>query len=111
MALEERPRVETLLEYVATASLGPIEDAVVCVYELGRFGSNLVLDVIGGIIQAADAHQAAQLLSDHPDHEHRVTALTQHFRENPTEFARFSSDAGTARTSVVLKNSALAFLQ
>src|SRR5262245_4112469 len=43
--------------------------------------------------QSADTTQVPQLLSDHPDNPHRVDALKRHFRDNPSTFASFSSDA------------------
>src|SRR6266446_8410871 len=40
----------------------------------------------------ADMAQVPQLLSDHPDNPHRVAALKQHFRENPSTFGSFNAD-------------------
>ena len=58
-ALEDRPGVDGLLQYEATANLLPFEDPVVCAYDLTRFGADIVIDVmrthpaiiIGGILQ------------------------------------------------------------
>ena len=58
-ALEDRPGVEGLLQYEASANLVPFEDPVVCAYDLTRFGADVVIDVmrthpaiiIGGILQ------------------------------------------------------------
>ena len=58
-ALEDRPGVEGLLQYEASANLVPFEDPVVCAYDLSRFGADVVVDVmrthpliiIGGILQ------------------------------------------------------------
>ena len=58
-ALEDRPGVEGLLQYEAKANLVPVEDPVVCAYDLNRFGADVVVDVmrthpliiIGGILQ------------------------------------------------------------
>ena len=58
-ALEDRPGVEGLLQYEASANLVPIEDPVVCAYDLTKFGADVVVDVmrthpliiIGGILQ------------------------------------------------------------
>ena len=36
--------------------------------------------------------QPPEFLSDHPDDEHRIAALEQHFKENPQTFARFSDN-------------------
>jgi len=45
-ALESRPGVEGLLEYEASANLGELVDPVVCVYDLTRFGGDVVVDVM-----------------------------------------------------------------
>jgi MEDS: MEthanogen/methylotroph, DcmR Sensory domain len=60
-ALEDRPGVENLLEYeVRVNYLAPkYHDALCCVYDLTRFGANVVMDIlrthpmviIGGILQ------------------------------------------------------------
>jgi predicted Zn-dependent protease len=60
---------------------------------------------------AADTAQIPQLLSDHPDNAHRVAALKEHFRENPSVFASFSSDARTAKAFVAPKNATEVFLR
>ena len=60
---------------------------------------------------AADTAQMPQILSDHPDNQHRVAALKQHFRQNPSVFASYSNDATTARPYVAPKNAAEAFLR
>ena len=60
---------------------------------------------------AADTAQVPQLLSDHPDNQHRVAALKEHFRENPSVFASFSNDARTATPYVVPKNANEVFLR
>lgn len=60
-ALEERPRVEDLVEYETRVNyMWPRQrDAVICVYDLAKFGGHIVMDIIqthpmvliGGIIQ------------------------------------------------------------
>jgi hypothetical protein len=58
-ALEDRPGVEGLLEYEASANLVSSDDPVVCAYDLARFGADVIVDVmrthpliiIGGILQ------------------------------------------------------------
>jgi len=58
-ALEDRPGVDALLEYEASANLVPSEDPVVCAYELANFGGDVIVDImrthpmiiIGGILQ------------------------------------------------------------
>jgi predicted Zn-dependent protease len=60
---------------------------------------------------AADKAQIPQLLSDHPDNQHRVAALKEHFRDNPAVFASFSADAKSATPYVVPKNATEVFLR
>jgi predicted Zn-dependent protease len=60
---------------------------------------------------AADPNQLPQLLSDHPDNQHRVTALEKHFHENPSVFASFPSDSKTAKPYVAPKNANLVFMR
>ena len=60
---------------------------------------------------AADKAQVPQILSDHPDNQHRVAALKQHFRENPSVFGSFSNDPATAKRFVAPKNAAEVFLR
>jgi beta-barrel assembly-enhancing protease len=54
--------------------------------------------------------QLPQLLSDHPNDQNRIKALEQHFRENPSTFAGFSSDPKTAKPFSVPKNAPEIFL-
>jgi predicted Zn-dependent protease len=60
---------------------------------------------------AADSAQVPQLLSDHPDNAHRVDALKNHFRQNPSVFGSFSSDAKGAKAFVLPQNTAEVFLR
>jgi predicted Zn-dependent protease len=60
---------------------------------------------------SADTPQVPQLLSDHPDNQHRVDALKQHFRENPSRFAAFSKDIATARPFAVPRNAPMVFMR
>src|SRR5260221_4517139 len=46
---------------------------------------------------AADRAQVPQLLSDHPGNQHRVEALKDHFRDNPSVFSSFSMDVRNAQ--------------
>ena len=41
--------------------------------------------------------QLPQLLSDHPNDQNRIDTVEQHFRENPSTFAKFSSDPKSAK--------------
>ena len=59
----------------------------------------------------AQPDQLPQLLSDHPDDQHRVDALEQHFREDPSTFGKFNPDAKSARPFSVPKNAPEAFLR
>jgi predicted Zn-dependent protease len=61
--------------------------------------------------ETADTAQVPQLLSDHPDNPHRVAALKQHFREEPSVFGSFSSDPRSAKPFVVPANAALVFMR
>ena len=54
--------------------------------------------------------QIPQLLSDHPDDQHRINALEQHFRKNPSVFGKFSSDQKSATPLSVPKNAPEVFL-
>jgi len=60
---------------------------------------------------AADKAQVPQLLSDHPDNQHRIAALQRRFRENPTVFGSFSADPRSAKAFVAPKNAAEVFLR
>jgi predicted Zn-dependent protease len=55
-------------------------------------------------------NQLPQFLSDHPDDQHRVDALEQHFRENPSVFAGFSPDPKSAKPFSAPKNAPEAFM-
>jgi predicted Zn-dependent protease len=54
--------------------------------------------------------QPPEILSDHPNNEHRVEALEQHFRRNPSVFAKFNSDPKSAAPIAVPKNVPEVFL-
>ena len=54
--------------------------------------------------------QIPQLLSDHPDDQHRIDALERHFRSNPTVFRSFSSDPKSATSFSVPKNAPETFM-
>jgi beta-barrel assembly-enhancing protease len=55
--------------------------------------------------------QPPEILSDHPNNEHRVEALEQHFRRNPSVFGEFNSDPKSATPIVVPKNAPEVFLR
>jgi predicted Zn-dependent protease len=58
----------------------------------------------------AQPDQLPQLLSDHPDDQHRIDAVEQHFREKPSVFAGFSSDPKSAKPFSVQKNAPEVFM-
>jgi beta-barrel assembly-enhancing protease len=58
----------------------------------------------------AQPDQLPQLLSDHPNDQNRVDALERHFRQNPSTFAKFSSDPKSATPFSVPKNAPETFL-
>ena len=58
----------------------------------------------------AQPSQLPQLLSDHPDDQHRVDALQKHFRESPSVFAEFSSDPKSAKPFSAPRNAPEAFM-
>ena len=55
--------------------------------------------------------QVPEILSDHPNNQHRVRALEQHFRENPAVFGKFNSDPKSAIPIVVPKKVPETFLR
>jgi predicted Zn-dependent protease len=58
----------------------------------------------------AQSSEVPQLLSDHPNDQNRVDALEQHFRQNPSVFGRFNSDAKSARAFSAPKGATEVFL-
>ena len=59
----------------------------------------------------ANIGQVPELLSDHPNDQHRVDALEQHFRKNPSVFGKFNSDPKSATPFYVPKNAPAVFLR
>jgi predicted Zn-dependent protease len=59
----------------------------------------------------ANIGQLPELLSDHPNDQHRVDALEQHFRRNPQVFGKFNSDQRSATPLSVPKNAPETFLR
>src|SRR5499427_8557719 len=59
----------------------------------------------------AQPNQLPQLLSDHPDDQHRLYALENHFRGNPAVFGKFSPDSKSATPFSVSKNAPEEFLR
>jgi predicted Zn-dependent protease len=60
--------------------------------------------------QNAQPNQLPQLLSDHPDDQHRVDALERHFQQNPSVFAGFSPDPKSAKPFSAPKNATEVFM-
>jgi beta-barrel assembly-enhancing protease len=58
----------------------------------------------------ATPNEIPQLLSNHPDDQNRINALEKHFRQNPSVFAKFSSDPKSATPFVVPRNAPEVFL-
>jgi predicted Zn-dependent protease len=58
----------------------------------------------------ANLGQVPQLISDHPSNQNRVEALEQHFRKQPSVFAKFSPDPKSSPQLVVPKNVAEVFM-
>lgn len=61
--------------------------------------------------QNANVGQIPELLSDHPNNQHRIDALEEHFRQDPGVFAKFSSSPKTATAFSVPKNAPVVFLR
>ena len=59
----------------------------------------------------ADTRQIPQMLSDHPSNQNRVTALEQHFRDNPSVFGKFNPDRSSAVAFAATKNAPVVFLR
>ena len=58
----------------------------------------------------ANIAQVPELLSDHPNDQHRVDALEQHFRKTPQAFGKFNSDKKSATPFSAPKNAPETFL-
>jgi predicted Zn-dependent protease len=58
----------------------------------------------------ANLGQIPQLISDHPSNQNRVEALEQHFRKQPSVFAKFNPDPKSSPQLVVPKNVAEVFM-
>jgi predicted Zn-dependent protease len=59
----------------------------------------------------ANIGQVPELLSDHPNDQHRVDALEQHFQRNPEVFGKFNSDKTSATPFSAPKNAQETFMQ
>jgi predicted Zn-dependent protease len=61
--------------------------------------------------QNAKMGKVPQILSDHPNNQNRVNALEKHFRDNPSVFAKFSSDRKSAKAISLPKDTSEVFLR
>src|SRR5260370_1451324 len=52
-----------------------------------------------------------QLLSDHPNDQHRIDAMEKHLRDNPSTFASYSPDRKSATPFSVPDNAPVVFLR
>jgi len=59
----------------------------------------------------ADMPNPPEILSNHPDFEHRIQALEQHFAQDPTTFARFNRDEASATPLRLPKDEAEQFMR
>ena len=53
--------------------------------------------------------EVPELLSDHPNDEHRIKALKEHFRKNPEVFAKFNPDPASATVMKLPQDTAETF--
>ena len=58
----------------------------------------------------ANIGEAPELLSDHPNGQHRVDALEHHFRKYPSVFGKFNSDPRSATLFFVPNNASEVFM-
>ncbi len=58
----------------------------------------------------AEIGQAPQILSNHPDNQHREAALERHFRDDPAVFGKFSSDQRSGHPISVPKDAPEVFM-
>jgi predicted Zn-dependent protease len=61
--------------------------------------------------QNADVRQIPQLLSDHPANGTRIQTLEKHFRDNPSNFSKFSHDPKSATPFSVPRDAPEVFLR
>jgi len=61
--------------------------------------------------KGAKIGEAPELLSDHPNAQHRIEALEEHFRKNPSVFSKFNPDPASAPPFSVPKSAEEVFLR
>jgi len=136
MELAEKQKKILERELGAAVVLGPTGRHLLAIALLGKLHSlsysrdvEARADLTGSDICAAAGHnpwgliwlftefknarpgEMPSLLSDHPDDQERINALTQHFAANPAVFGRFSQDPKSATPFVVQKNAPVVFLR
>jgi len=136
MELAEKQKKILERELGAAVVLGPTGRHLLAIALLGKLHSlsysreaEARADLTGSDICAAAGHnpwglvwlftefknarpgEMPSLLSDHPDDQERISALTQHFAANPAVFGRFSQDPKSATPFVVQKNAPVVFLR
>lgn len=132
--MEKQERLERR-EVGAAILLGPTRAHVLAILLLGKLHSlsysrdvESRADVTGSDVCAATGYnpwglvwlfqdfdnakmaQVPQLLSDHPGNQTRVATLKEHFRKNPSVFAKFNPDPKSALPFVVPKSVPEVFL-
>ena len=132
--MEKQQRLEKR-EVGAAVLLGPTRAHVLAILLLGKLHSlsysrdvESRADITGSDVCAATGYnpwglvwlfqdfdnakmaQVPQLLSDHPGNQTRVKTLEEHFRQNPSVFAKFNPDPKSAAPFVVPKNVPEVFL-
>jgi beta-barrel assembly-enhancing protease len=132
--MEKQQKIEAR-EIGAAVLLGPTKAHVLAILLLGKLHSlgysrdvEERADLTGSDVCAATGYnpwglvwlfydfknaqigQVPELLSDHPNDQHRVDALKQHFRKNPPVFGKFNSDPKSATPLSVPKNAPEVFL-
>jgi predicted Zn-dependent protease len=136
MELAEKQKKVMERELGAAVLLGPTAREALAIALLGKLHSlsysrdvEARADLTGADICAAAGHnpwglvwlfrefknarpgEMPSLLSDHPNDQQRIDALTQHFAANPALFGRFSPDPSSATAFVVQKNTPVVFLR
>jgi beta-barrel assembly-enhancing protease len=136
MVLMEKRQRLAMRELGASVLLGPSLSHVLAIAAVGKLNSlgysrdvESRADVTGSDICAradydpwglvwlfTDFHEAQigeapELLSDHPDDEHRVRTLKEHFRSHPEVFARFDPHPASATPFQVPADTAETFVR
>jgi predicted Zn-dependent protease len=136
MELAEKQKKVMEREVGAAVLLGPTASHALAIALLGKLHSlsysrdvEARADLTGADICAAAGHnpwglvwlfhefkdarpgEMPSLLSDHPNDQARIDALTQHFAANPAVFGRFSQDPGSATAFLVQKYTPVVFLR